>query len=203
MITTSMHAQQKLFLKIFSFALSLLGSFSAFAQAVYPVETSNNQPLVYRDASGNFNGCGVRTVFVTTIPKPTHMGDVSMNVFKASQGQMMGMAKAGYVYITDIKDPSKVKRIPITSFMMANSSGKAANMMAIKPSDDKDVLISTVPEDDAYSFIVDITTGKTVQVGVKLPNEKSLRIFSMKPPLMSKEEAEQLVGCLSQISKTK
>jgi len=203
MITTSMHIQQKPFLKIFSFALTLLGSFSAFAQAVYPVETSNNQPLVYRDASGNFNGCGVRTVFVTTVPKPTHMGDVSMNVFKASQGQMMGMAKAGYVYITDIKDPSKVKRIPITSFMMANSSGKAVNMMAIKPSEDKDALISTVPEEDAYSFIVDITTGKTVQVGVKLPNEKSVRIFSMKPPLMSKEEAEQLVSCLSQISKTK
>lgn len=190
-------------MRIFLITLALLGPPSIFAQAVYPADTANNQPLVYRDSSGNYNGCGVRTVFVTTTPKPTHMGDISMNVFKTSQGQMMGMAKVGYVYIANIKDLTSTKRIPITSFMMANSSGKAAKMLEIKPSDDKDVLISTAPEEDAYSFIVDITTGKTVQVGIQLPGDKTLRIFSMKPPPMSKEEADQLVNCLSQIAKPK
>lgn len=190
-------------MKVLFFALTLLTSTSIFPQTVYPVETSNNQPLVYRYSGDSFNGCGVRTVFMTNVPTPTHMGDISMNVFKNSQGEMLGMAKAGYVYIPNIKDPKDTKRIPIASFMMANSSGKAAKMLAIRPSDDKDALVSTTPEGDAYSFIVDITTGKTVQVGIQLMGEKSLRIFSMKPPLMSKEEAEQLVNCLSQIAKGK
>ena len=77
-------------------------STTVFAQNVYPTKTSNNQPLVYRDSTGNYSGCGVRTVFMTDVPKQTHMGDVSMNVFKASQGQLVGMAKAGYVYIPNI-----------------------------------------------------------------------------------------------------
>ncbi len=188
---------------IYVFVLTLMNSALAFAQAVYPVETSNNQPLVYRDASGSYNGCGVRTIFMTTVPSPTHMGDVSMNVFKNSRGEMIGMAKVGYVYIPNLKDPKASKRVPITSFMMASSSGKAAKMLDIKPSDDKDALISTTPEEGAYNFIVDVTTGKTVQVGVQLPGDKTIRIFSMKPPPMSKEEAEQLVSCLGQISKAK
>ena len=178
-------------------------STTVFAQNVYPTETSSNQPLVYRDSTGNYSGCGVRTVFMTDVPKPTHMGDVSMNVFKASQGQLVGMAKAGYVYIPNIKDLINTKRIPITSFMMANTSGKATKLLAIKPSDDKAMLISSTTEEDAYSFIVDITTGKTIQVGVQLPNEKTLRIFSIKPSPMSKEEADQLVNCLRQMDQSK
>ena len=184
-------------------AIILMISTTVFAQNVYPTKTSNNQPLVYRDSTGNYSGCGVRTVFMTDVPKQTHMGDVSMNVFKASQGQLVGMAKAGYVYIPNIKDLTNTKRIPITSFMMADSSGKAAKMTAIKPSDDKDVLISTTFEEEAFSFIVDITTGKTVQVGVQLPSEKTLRIFAMQPSAMSKEESDQLVNCLRQIDKSK
>jgi hypothetical protein len=124
---------KRLVIKKVLLILTLLAPTSVFAQAVYPTEFSNNQPLVYRDANGNYNGCGVRTVFMTDVPKPTHMGDVSMNIFKLPQGQTVGMAKVGYVYIPDIKDPTNTKRIPITSFMMANSSGKAAKMLAIKP----------------------------------------------------------------------
>ncbi|MEI6190686.1 MAG: hypothetical protein WCP61_09730 [Chitinophagia bacterium] len=194
---------KRLVIKKVLLILTLLAPTSVFAQTVYPTEFSNNQPLVYRDANGNYNGCGVRTVFMTDVPKPTHMGDVSMNIFKLPQGQTVGMAKVGYVYIPDIKDPTNTKRVPITSFMMANSSGKAAKMLAIKPSDDKDALISTTVEEDAFNFIVDITTGKIVQVGVQLPSEKTLRIFSMKPSAMSKEEADQLISCLRQIDQSK
>lgn len=174
-----------------------------FAQAVYPTDTATNQPLVYRDASGSFNGCGVRTIFMTTVPTPTYMGDVSMNIFMNSNGAMIGMAKVGYAYIPNLNDPKNRKRIPITSFMMANSSGKAAKLMGMKPSEDKNLLISTTSEQDAINFIVDITTEKTVQIGIQLPNEKGIRIFSMKSEPMSREESDQLINCLTQITKTK
>ena len=131
------------------------------------------------------------------------MGDISVNIFKNEQGQLVGMVKAIYLYIPDIKNIKNYKRVPITSFMMANASGKGIKLLGVKPSDDKEALISTAPEDDVLSFLVDLTTGKTVQAGIQLKGEKSMRIFTMKPSLLSKEESAQIVSCLEQVTKTK
>lgn len=190
-------------MKVLTFFFSFLVSAGAFAQAIYPVDSATNQPLVYRHSSGSYNGCGVRTLFATSVPKSTHMGDISVNVFKNSQGQIIGMAKAIYLYVPDVNNINNFKRVPISSFMMANSGGKAIKLLGIKPSEDKEALISTTPEEDALSFIVDVTTGKTVQVGIQLKGDKTLRIFTVKPDLLTKDESNQLVSCLEQITKTK
>ena len=70
--------------------------FFTYAQTVYITSGAKNQVLVYRYASSGAEGCGIRTVFMTDVPKGNNMGDMSVNVFKNQKGEYIGLAKMIY-----------------------------------------------------------------------------------------------------------
>ena len=54
--------------KCLSLAFILLIS-AAAAQNLNIVKIAKYQPLIYRDATGKYEGCGIRTTFLTSIPE--------------------------------------------------------------------------------------------------------------------------------------
>ena len=78
-------------------------SANAFSQNVYVAE-GKSQPLVYRKKTGEYYGCGIRTVFTTDVPKPYHLGDISVNIFRQDSGNVVGLVKIIYSRIDNIKD---------------------------------------------------------------------------------------------------
>lgn len=183
--------------------LKLLVVFACYsavhAQNLYMVDIAKNQPLVYREADGTYKGCGIRTIFMTDVPSQTHVGDISVNIFKSSNGNFMGLTKAIYSYVPDINRIDNVKNIPIDSYMMANASGKAIKLIDIHSGEDANSLVSPSSPTEAVQFMNDISSGKTVQIGIKLKGEKSLRIFSLKVNQFSSQEAEPFMACLKQV----
>ena len=181
------------------FALLMFLPIAVNAQNLYFVDVAKNQPLVYRDGDGSFKGCGIRTIFMTDVPSQTHVGDISVNIFKSPNGQIMGLTKAIYSYVSDMNRLDKVKNLPIDSYMMANASGKAIKLSNVRSGEDINSLVSPSSPNDAVQFMNDISSGKTVQVGIKLKSEKTLRIFSMKVNQFSIQEAEPFMACLKQV----
>lgn len=186
-------------IKLLKLAVLMTCSSAVFAQNIYFVDMAKNQPLIYRDADGSFKGCGIRTIFMTDVPTQTHVGDISVNIFKAANGRLMGLTKAIYSYAPDMNRIDNVKKIPIDSYMMANASGKAIKLTDIHAGEDANSLVSPSSPTEAVQFMNDLSSGKTVQVGVKLKGDKSLRIFSMKVNQFSIQEAEPFMACLKQV----
>lgn len=181
------------------FALLMFLPIAANAQNLYFVDVAQNQPLVYRDSDGSFKGCGIRTVFMTDVPSQTHVGDISVNIFKSSNGQVVGLTKAIYSHVSDMNRLDKVKNLPIDSYMIANAGGKAIKLNKVDSGEDINSLISPSSPTEVIQFMSDISSGKSVQVGVKLKGDKSLRVFSLKVNQFSMQEAEPLMACLKQV----
>ena len=183
------------------FFATLVFSVGAFCQNVYVAGGVKSQPLVYRDGSGNFYGCGIRTVFLTDVPKPTHIGDISVNIFKQKSGDVVGLAKIIYSRVDNMKDMNSTKSLPLSGFMFAESSGKAMKFGEIKAGDDKDSYLAQTSVVDAIQYLTDVTGGKTTQVGVIFKgSDNSMRIFSLKAQPLSQDEITPLASCIKQIS---
>jgi hypothetical protein len=183
------------------FFATLIFSVGAFCQNVYVAGGVKSQPLVYRDSSGNFYGCGIRTVFLTDVPKPTHIGDISVNIFKQKSGDVVGLAKIIYSRIDNMKDMNSTKNLPLYGFMFAESSGKAMKFGEMKAGDDKNSYLAQTSVVDAIQYLTDVTGGKTTQVGVVFKGgDDSMRIFSVKGQPFTQEEVTPLAACIKQIS---
>lgn len=178
---------------------TLLAISSSIAQSVYIASAAKNQVLVYRYSTSGVEGCGVRTVFMTDVPKGKNMGDMSVNVFKNQKGEYIGLTKLIYSNIPDI-NKVETKGIPLSKYSMTNASGKSVRLNpTFKSGDDKDSLTTQASVEDSIDFLFDLASQKIVQVGVTFKNEKTERIFSMKAERLEPKEAEILSNCISQL----
>lgn len=178
---------------------TLLAISSSIAQSVYVASAAKNQVLVYRHSLSGVDGCGIRTVFMTDVPKGNNMGDMSVNVFKNQRGEFIGLTKLIYSNIPDINKVD-TKGISLSKYSMTNASGKSIRLNpTFKSGDDKDSLTTQASVEDSIDFLFDLASQKTVQVGVTFKNEKTERIFSMKAERLDLKEAEILSNCISQL----
>jgi hypothetical protein len=173
---------------------------SAIAQTVYIASATKNQVLVYRQASTGLDGCGIRTVFMTDVPKGNNMGDMSVNVFKNQKGEYIGLTKMIYASIPNINNLETVKSIPISKYSMVNSAGKSLRFApTFQAGEEKNSLNTQVSVEDAIDFLFDLASQKTVQVGVVFKPEKTTRIFSLRAEKLEQAEAEILSKCITQL----
>ena len=178
---------------------TLLAISSSIAQSVYIASAAKNQILVYRYSSNGVEGCGIRTVFMTDVPKGKNIGDMSVNVFKNQKGEFIGLTKLIYSNIPDI-NKVETKGISLSKYSMTNASGKSIRLNpTFKSGDDKDSLTTQASVEDSIDFLFDLASQKTVQVGVTFKNEKTERVFSMKAERLEPKEAEILSNCISQL----
>ena len=185
---------------LFALLLSLLAGF-AQAQNVYSALSAQSIPLVYRGADGNYDGCGIRTVFVTNVPKATHIGDFSVNVFRQKTGMVVGMTKMIYSYTPETNSIKKLENLPLDGYMLAKANGQALKLEPYSNGEDKNSLIAFTSAVSAIEFMGDITAQKKVQVGIKFKGDNNLRIFSFKSDAFKKDELETLFACIDQLSK--
>jgi len=179
--------------------LAILAVNSTIAQSVYIASAAKNQVLVYRYSSNGLDGCGIRTVFMTDVPKGNNMGDMSINVFKNQKGEFIGLTKLIYSNIPDI-NKVETKGMSLSKYSMTNALGKSIRLNpTFKSGDDKDSLTTQASVEDSIDFLFDLASQKTVQIGVTFKNEKTERIFSMKAEKLEPKEAEILSKCISQL----
>ena len=173
---------------------------AAAAQNLNIVKIAKYQPLIYRDATGKYEGCGIRTTFLTSIPMPTHTGDFSVTIFKERDGRVTGITKMAFSFIPNINNFNKVKNLALTSYSMTNAKGKTIRLDDPKAGKEKNSQQAATSPIEAVNFINDITSGKPIQVGIRLQGEKNLNIFSIegKDPL-SQPEQSQIASCISQV----
>jgi hypothetical protein len=183
------------------FIIACCISATSFAQNVYVIDNVKSQPLVYRNDSGGFRGCGIRTVFLTDVPRPSHIGDISVNIFKQDSGNVVGLVKIIYAKIGNLNDPNSTTNIPLSKFMFAGASGQAFRLGDIQLGEVQNSYLSQSSAVDAIQYLTDAVAGKTTQVGISLRNEgSSLRIFSLKNTPLSQDEVGPLATCIKQIS---
>jgi len=185
---------------LFALPLALLFG-SSQAQNVYSVLTAQSIPLVYRGADGKYDGCGIRTVFVTNVPKATHIGDFSVNVFRQKTGMIVGMTKMIYSYTPETNSINKLENLPLGGYMLAKANGQALKLDAYSNGEDKNSLIAFTSAVSAIEFMSDITAEKKVQVGIKFKGDNNLKIFTFKSDAFKKDELETLFSCIDQLSK--
>ena len=183
------------------FVIACCISATSFAQNLYVVDSVKSQPLVYRNDSGGFKGCGIRTVFVTNVPKPSYVGDISVNVFKQDSGKVIGLVKIIYSKIGNLNDPNSTTNIPLTKFMFANASGQAFRLGEIQPGEVSNSYLTQSSPVDALQYLTDAISGKATQVGVTFKSDPStMRIFSLKNTSLSPDEMAPLATCMKQVS---
>lgn len=176
-------------------------SSAVFAQNVYVAEEVKSQPLVYRDKNGGYYGCGIRSIFVTNVPKPTHVGDISVNIFRQDSGNIVGLVKIMYSKIANLKDVNSTTNLPLARFMFADSSGKALRLGEIKSGEVSNTYLAQSSAGDGIDYIFDAVAGKTTEVGVTFKgNDSSMRVFSLKNLPLTKDEAVPLNLCIKQLS---
>lgn len=173
-----------------------------FAQNVYKPISASSIPLVYRDSSGNYDGCGIRTVFVTDVPKATHVGDFSVNVLKQKTGGVIGLTKVIYSYAPSTKDISKIQNLPLSGYMIAKADGQALKLEPYYSGEEKNALLAVTSPISAIKFMTDMSSLKRVQVGVTFKGEDNLRIFSMLSDPFSKEDLITMSACIDQMLKS-
>jgi hypothetical protein len=179
--------------------LTVLAVSTTLAQTVYIASGAKNQVLVYRYASSGAEGCGIRTVFMTDVPKGNNMGDMSVNVFKNQKGEYIGLTKMIYASVPNINN-LETKNIPISQYSMVNSAGKTLRFNpTFQAGDVKNSLSTQTSVEDAIDFLFDLASQKTVQVGIVFKAEKNTRIFSIKAEKLEPAEAEALSKCISQL----
>jgi hypothetical protein len=180
--------------------LTILTANITLAQTVYIASGAKNQVLVYRYASSGAEGCGIRTVFMTNVPKGNNMGDMSVNVFKNQKGEYIGLTKMIYASIPNLNNVETTKSIPISQYSMINSAGKPLRFNpTFQAGEDKNSLSTQTSVEDAIDFLFDLASQKTVQVGIVFKAEKGTRIFSIKAEKLEPAEAEALSKCISQL----
>lgn len=181
--------------------LTCLLSGVAFSQNVYVIDTAKSQALVYRDDSGKFNGCGIRTVFVSDVPNSSHVGDISVNIVKQNSGNMIGLVKVMYSKIGNLNDPKSAKHLALTKFMFATAAGEAIKLGDVKPGDIPNTYLAQSSAAGAMDYLADASIGKTTQLGIALKSEGSMmRIFSIKNQRLSPDEIGPLAACVKQLS---
>lgn len=181
--------------------ISFIISSAVLAQNVYVAEEVKSQPLVYRDKNGGYFGCGIRTVFVTNVPKPTHVGDISVNIFRQDSGSIVGSVKILYSKIANLKDVNSTTNLPLAKFMFADSSGKALKLGEIRPGEVSNTYLAQSSAGDAIDYMFDAVAGKTTEVGVTFKGgDSSMRVFSLKNLSLTKDEAVPLNLCIKQLS---
>lgn len=180
-------------------ALSVIALLSitsiAYGQNLHIANTVKAQPLVYRGDDGGYKGCGIRVVFMTNVPNPTSIADISINLYNPKDGQPIGLAKA---LLSDYSDKTN-KRIAIDYFMMAKNSGQAIKLLDIKSSEDELALLSSTPWEDSLDLLMDFISSKSTEIGFKMKSEKTLRIFRVTVPPMKIEEIRAFNSCFSGI----
>lgn len=183
-------------MKRFLLIASLFGLISsANGQNLHIAGAVKAQPLIYRSDEGTHNGCGLRVVFTTNVPRTSSIADISINVYNPKGGKPLGMAKA---MLSDYSDKDN-KTIPIDSFMMAKTSGDALKLSNLKQSEDKDALLSATTADDALDLLMDFLTSKPTEIGFKLKGEKTMRIFRVTVPSLGQEEIKSFGTCFRKI----
>ena len=179
--------------------IAIVISNTTIAQTVYIASAAKNQVLVYRHSSSGVDGCGLRTVFMTNVPKGNNMGDMSINVFKNQKCEFIGLTKLIYSNIPDINKVETIG-ISLSKYSMTNASGKSIRLSpTFKSGDDKDSLTTQASVEDSIDFLFDLASQKTVQVGMTFKNEKTERIFSVRAERLEPKEAEILSNCISQL----
>ena len=174
---------------------------SAYSQNVYVASGVKSQPLVYRDKNGGYYGCGIRTVFVTDVPKPNHIGDISVNIFRQDSGNIVGLVKIMYSKIDNLKDVNSTKNLPLSNFMFATASGKALNLGEIRGGEVLNTYLAQSSAEDAIDYITNATAGMTTEIGVAFKgNDDSMRIFSIKNKALTADELTPMGLCIKQIS---
>lgn len=168
----------------------------SFSQNLHTVDVSKSQPLVYRGKDGSYVGCGIRVVFATNVPTRTNMADISINLYVSGNSPPVGLAKALY---SDYQNNS-AKKVPITSFMLAKTSGKAIKLFNQQKSEDEGALLFSTSPDDALDLMMDYISSKPVEVGFLLKSEKSMRIFRLTIPPMESEEFKSFNLCFKNIT---
>jgi hypothetical protein len=168
---------------------------SAYGQNLHIAGAVKAQPLIYRSDEGTHNGCGLRVVFTTNVPRTSSIADISINLYNPKGGKPLGMAKA---MLSDYSEGAN-KTIPIDSFMMAKTSGDAIKLFDLKQSEDKDALLSSTTADDALDLIMDFLTSKPTEIGFKLKGEKTMRIFRVTVPSLELEEVRSFNTCFKKI----
>ena len=181
--------------------VSILLSGITFAQNVYVAESVKSQPLVYRDKNGRYDGCGIRTVFVTNVPKPSHIGDISVNIFRQDSGNIIGLVKVMYSKIDNLKDVNSTKNLPLSKFMFATTSGKALRLGEIRKGEVPDTYLAQSSAEDAIDYIFDATAGASTEVGITFKDsDGSMRIFSLKNVPLTKDELTPMGLCIKQLT---
>jgi hypothetical protein len=187
-------------MKLILFAVACCLSATSFAQNVYVIDNVKSQPLVYRNDSGGFKGCGIRTVFLTDVPRSSHVGDISVNVFKQDSGKVVGLVKIIYSKIGNLNDPNSTTNIPLSKFMFASTSGQALRLGDIQPGEVPNSYLTQSSAADAMQYLTDAIGGKVTQVGVTFKSEAStMRIFSLKNTPLSQDEMAPLATCMKQL----
>ena len=184
---------------LFPLFLSIYGCLS-YGQNVYSAISAKSIPLVYRGADGNYDGCGIRTVFVTDVPKPTHVADFSVNVFRQKTGLVIGFTKMIYSYTPETNNLNKMQNIPLGGYMIAKANGQALKLEPYTNGEDKNSLVAATSSISAIEFMTDISSEKKVQVGIKRKGDNNLRIFSFKSDPFNKDEFETLYACIDQMT---
>lgn len=182
------------------FVIACCISATSFAQNLYVVDSVKSQPLVYRNDSGGFQGCGIRSVFVTNVPKPSYLGDISVNIFKQDSGNTVGLVKIIYSSIGNIQDPNSAKNVPVSKIMFAGTSGQAMKLGDIRSGDIANTYLASASAEGALDYLYDAIIGKTTQVGVTLKSDPgAMRIFSLKNTPLSPDEIAPLATCMKQL----
>lgn len=188
-------------MKLTIFLMGLFFGGVTFAQNVYVAEGVKSQPLVYRDKSGGYSGCGIRTVFVTSVPTPSHVADVSVNIFKQESGDIVGLVKIMYSKIDNLKDVNSTRNLPLSTFMFATSSGKALRLGQIRSGEVPNTYLAQSSAEDAIDYMFDAVAGASTEVGVTFKDsDGSMRIFSLKNKPLNKDELTPMSLCIKQLS---
>ena len=188
-------------MKLIFFLTSIFLSGTTFAQNVYVAESVVSQPLVYRDKNGGYDGCGIRTVFMTNVPKPSHIGDISVNIFKQNSGSIIGLVKVMYSKIDNLKDVNSTKNLPLSKFMLATTSGKALRLGEMRKGEVSNTYLAQSSAEDAIDYIFDATAGASTEVGITLKDgDGSMRIFSLKNAPLTKDELTPMGLCIKQLT---
>jgi hypothetical protein len=187
-------------MKFILMALSVFCAINAQAQSVYIVDAAKAQPLAYRDADGSFRGCGIRVVFVSNVPTKNHVGDVSVNLYLNKRGEPFALSKAIYsMSINMTKETTTI--VPIASYSMAGSNGKAIPMFDLRNANPSDgALLANNNWSDAIELLMDFYGSEPTQLGFTFKNEKVERIFAIRVSPMSKGEKDVFMNCMKSLT---
>jgi len=183
-----------------SWVCLLLLPLFAFAQNVHEVSFAKNEPFIYQDSAGKYEGCGMRSTFLTKIPKHEYAADFSIGLFKERDGKLTGLTKMIFSAIPDLSNPEKFQNLALTNYMMADSNGIAITLSYFRAGKEKNSMLATTYPLEVINILGDIQSGKSIQVGVSIKGEQNMIMFAAKPEKqLTKDEMLPLITCISKL----